>query len=112
MRGTILGAVLLIAAVAMMGCTDSIIPCTTDEDCVIDWSWGDNEAAHHDWDGPSLVCNQGYSPLEMCQEMVSYLDWLPDWLPFLDWIMVPDCDELYGALPEGTGTCESSWGPF
>ena len=57
-----------------------------------------------------MVCNLEVSPLEMCEEMFSYLNWLPDWLPILDWIILPDCTELYGGLPDGTGTCESSWG--
>ena len=113
MKGKILGAVLLIAAAAMMGCTDSIMPCATDDDCTINWGPGDSEAAH-DWEGPNLVCNTDYSPLEMCEDMLSYLDWLPDWIPFMDWIILPDCTELYGEGTEyyGMGTCGSSWGPW
>ena len=113
MRGMLWSSVLLIIAAAMMGCTDSIVPCTEDVDCEWDWGWGGDNAAAHDWQMPSMVCNLEVSPLQKCEEMLSYLpplDWLLDWLPIGDWIVIPDCEELYGELPPGTGTCESSWG--
>jgi hypothetical protein len=110
MRRMLLGTALLLVAAVMMGCTDSIIPCTEDVDCQIDWGWGDSDAAHGGGDF-GMVCNLEVSPLEMCEEMLSYLPPL-DWLPFGDWILLPDCQELFGSLPEGTGTCESSWGWF
>ncbi len=65
-----------------------------------------------DWDGPMMVCNLDVSPLEACEEMMAYMPPL-DWLPFGDWIHPPSCEELYGDLPEGTGSCESSFSlPF
>ena len=107
MRGTLLSAILLIIAVGMMGCID-ITPCTVDEDCAIDYGWGDKDAAR-DWDGPSMVCNLEVSALEACEEMLSYLPPL-DWLPMIgDWITLPDCTELYADVEE-PGSCESSWG--
>ena len=66
--------------------------------------------SHHP--GPpdmEMVCNMGVSPLEKCERLMSYIPPL-DWLPFGDWINLPDCEALYGDLPEDTGTCESSWG--
>lgn len=111
MRGALLSVILMMVAAVMMGCTDSIIPCTSDEDCVIDWGWGQSEAAHGGGDY-GMVCNLEVSPLEECEGMLAYLEWIPDWLPIMDWILLPDCTELFGALPEGTGTCQSSWGWF
>ena len=111
MRGALLSAILLVIAAAMMGCTDSIVPCTENADCEFDWGWGDEGDATHVWEGLSMVCNLEVSPLERCEEMMAYLPPL-DWLPIGDWIMLPDCTELYGGLPEGTGTCESSWSGF
>lgn len=116
MRATLLSAILLLMAAGMMGCTDSIMPCTVetqDVDCAIDYGW-DSKDGGHDWEMPSMVCNPDYSPLEMCEDMLSYLEWIPDWLPILDWIILPDCTELYGPGTEfeGMGTCESSWGWF
>jgi hypothetical protein len=106
MRGTLLSIILMIVAAGMMGCTDSIIPCTDDVDCEMDWGWGgENDAAS--WG--EMTCS-GPHPLEACEDMLSYLDWLPDWLPILDWIVLPDCTELYGGMDPATGTCESSWG--
>lgn len=114
MRGTLLSVGLMLIAAVMMGCTDSIVPCTEDVDCQWDWGWSDGDAAK--WGGDyGMVCNLEVSPLERCEEMMAYLpplDWLGDWLPFGDWFIFPDCAELYGGLPEGTGTCESSWGWF
>jgi hypothetical protein len=108
----LLSTILMITAAVMMGCTDSIIPCTDDVDC--EWDWGyEGESNPHDWGGDyGMVCDLDYSPLQMCEDMLGYLDWIPDWLPILDWIILPDCVELYGGLPEGTGTCQSSWGWF
>ena len=40
MRGTLLSVILMIIGAVMMGCTDNIIPCTEDVDCVMDWGWG------------------------------------------------------------------------
>jgi hypothetical protein len=110
MKGSLLCAAVLLVATMMMGCTDSIIPCTVDEDCAIDWGWYDNGAAHGGGD-IGMVCNLEVSPLERCNEMMAYLPPL-DWFPFGDWIVLPDCEELFGGLPEETGTCESSWGWF
>ena len=114
MRGMLWSAILLIIAAAMMGCTDSIMPCADDAECQLDWGWGGDSQAAWDWQGPSMVCNMEVSPLARCEEMMSYLpplDWLLDWLPIGDWIVIPDCTELYD-LPEydGMGTCESTWG--
>ena len=111
MRGTLLSIILMIIAAVMMGCTDSIVPCTEDVDCQWDWGWGDSDAAS--WGGDyGMVCDLGVSPLERCEEMMAYLEYLPDWLSIVDYIILPDCTELYGGLPEGTGTCGSSWGWF
>jgi hypothetical protein len=101
MRGAFSIAILMIIAAATMGCTDSFIPCTVDEDCTIDWGLSDNDAAHN---GPGMVCNLEVSPFDRCQEMLEYLSWVPDWLP----IPLPDCD----SLPTDPGVCESSWGWF
>ena len=112
MRGTLLSLILLIAAAGMMGCTE-VTPCMTDEDCELDFSWGDRDSDWGGgWDGPMMVCNLGVSPLEACEEMMEYMPPL-DWLPFGDWISPPSCEELYGDLPEDTGSCESSFSlPF
>jgi len=95
MRRTLLSAILMIIAAAMMGCTDFFIPCTEDAECTIDMG------GH----GPSMdmVCNLEVSPQERCNEMFG---WLPpfEWFP----IPLPDCDVL-SAEP---GVCESSWGWF
>lgn len=114
MRGTLLSVILMFVAAVMMGCTDSIVPCTEDVDCEFDWGYADGAADHGGGDY-SMVCNLEVSPLETCEEMMAYLpplDWLGDWIPFGDWILLPDCTELYGGLPAETGTCESSWGWF
>jgi hypothetical protein len=111
MRVALLSVILMIIGAVMVGCTDNIIPCTVDEDCVMDWGWGGGDSDAADWGGDfGMVCNMDVSPLEECQEMLSYLDHIPDWLPILDWIRLPDCVELYGDLPEDTGVCDSSWG--
>ncbi len=112
MRRTLPVVVLMLLATAvMMGCTDSIVPCTTDEDCTMDWGWGDKDAAGHPGPDIEMVCNMDVSPLEKCEKMMSCIPPL-DWLPFGDWINLPDCEALYGDLPEDTGTCESSWGDW
>ncbi len=112
MRRTLLVTLLMMIAAMMMGCTDSIVPCTEDIDCEWDWGWGDSRAAHgdNDWGGYDLTCS-GPHPLDYCLAMLEYLPPL-DWLPFGigDWIKLPDCEALYGELPPETGTCESNWG--
>jgi hypothetical protein len=108
MRGMLLSTMLMIVAAVMMGCTDSIVPCTVDEDCQIDWSWGDDGAATHGGGDIGLVCNLEVSPLEKCEEMVAHLTELIAMLDLGDWITLPDCAELYGGLPDGTGTCDIS----
>ena len=100
MRGAFLTAILMIIAAAMMGCTDSFIPCSSDEECTLDWGMSENDAA---WDGPGMVCNLEVSPQERCNEIFGFLPDL-DWLP----IPLPDCD----SLPAEPGVCESSWGLF
>ena len=114
MRGKLLSVILMFIAAGMMGCTDSIVPCTEDVDC--QWDWGPHDSDAASWDrGFDMVCNLEVSPLQRCEEMMAYLpplDWLGDWIPFGDWLLLPDCAELYGSLPEGTGTCESPWGWF
>jgi hypothetical protein len=109
MRRTLLGVALMIIPAMMMGCMD-VTPCTDNEDCVIDFGWGDDDRdSAHRWEMPSMECNLEVSPLEACEQMMDYLPPL-DWLPFGDWIMIKDCEEVYGDLPEDTGTCETSWG--
>jgi hypothetical protein len=104
----------MIIGAVMMGCTDSIIPCTEDVNCEMDWGWGDGDSDAADFGGLDMVCNMEVSPLEECEHMLSLLDYIPDWLPILDWIRLPDCEVLYGTMGPGmgTGVCESSWGPF
>jgi len=106
MRKTLLSAILLIAAAGMVGCMD-VTPCTVDEDCAMDFGWGDRDSDWGDGGGSFMVCNLDVSPLEACEEMMGFLPPF-DFLPFGDWIQLPDCTELYGDLPEGTGSCESS----
>ena len=115
MRRTLLGIALMIIPAMMMGCMD-VTPCTEDADCVIDFGWGDwgdnDRDSAHDWEMPSMECNLGVSPQEACEEMMDYMPPL-DWLPFGDWITIKDCEEIYGNLPEDTGSCESSFSlPF
>jgi hypothetical protein len=116
MRGTLLSVILMIIAAVMMGCTDSIVPCTEDIDCQWDWGWEGDSDRGADWGGDyGLYCNLEVSPLEECEEIMSYVGWIlewVDWIPIGDWILLPDCTELYGGLPEGTGTCDISWGWF
>ena len=106
MRATLLSIILMIIGAVMMGCTDDIVPCQSDEDCQFDWGYGDVDAADHgDY---SLYCNMEISPLEECQEMAAYLDYLPDWLPIQITI---DCSEFEEMGPEdGWGVCDSDWG--
>jgi hypothetical protein len=112
MKGTLLGIGLMVMAAVMMGCTDSIVPCTEDVDCEWDWGWYDDDAgmSAEGWWDVSLTCT-GPHPQDYCEELLS---WLPplDWLPFglEEWIKLPDCEELYGDLPEDTGTCEVDYG--
>lgn len=106
MRKTLLSAILLMAVGGMVGCMD-VTPCTVDEDCAIDFSWGDRDSEWGDGGGSFMVCNLEVSPLEACEEMMGYMPSF-DFLPFGDWMRMPDCTELYGDLPEGTGSCESS----
>lgn len=111
MRGTLLAVVLMILAAVMMGCTDSIVPCTTDEDCQWDWGWDDEGDRDADWwEGPQATCS-GPHPLDYCNELLSYIPPL-EWLPFGigNWIKLPDCEALYGELPEETKTCDVSYG--
>ena len=113
MRVTLLSVILMIIGAVMMGCTDSIIPCTEDVDCEMDWGLDDGYSDAADWGGDyGMVCNMDVSPLEECQQMLSYLEHIPDWLPILDWINLPDCDVLYADMGPGmgTGVCDSSWG--
>lgn len=113
MRRKLLGVALMIIPAVMMGCMN-VTPCTEDADCVIDYGWGDGDKdSAHGWERPSMECNLDVSPLEACEEMMAYLpplDWLGNWLPFGDWIVIPDCTDLYGDLPEETGSCESFGG--
>ena len=115
MRGMLLSSVLMIIAALMMGCTDSIIPCTDDVDCEMDWGWGDRDAdwggGDWDWGDWGMVCNMDVTPLEKCERLMDFIPPL-DWLPFGDWINIPDCEELFGGLPADTGTCESSMSFF
>jgi len=67
MKKTLLIATVMIFAASMMGCGETIMPCTTDEDCVIDFPFGgDNEAAsRHDWGGEiDMTCNDQVSALD------------------------------------------------
>lgn len=112
MRGMLLSVILMIIGAVMMGCTDSIVPCTVetqDVDCAIDYGWGDSDAA--DWGGDyGLVCDMGTSPLQECEKMMALLDFLPDFLPF---DITIDCDEFSGMDEgDGFGVCSSSdsWG--
>jgi len=117
MRGTLMCVILMVIGALMMGCTDSIIPCTVetqDVDCAFDFGlpWGDSDAAHGggDWGDFGMVCNMEVSPLEECQKMLSFLDFLPDFLPIEITI---SCDEFEGMDEgDGWGVCGSSWSPF
>ena len=93
MRGMLLSAFLLIIAVGMMGCGESIVPCATDEECLID-------VGGH---GPEIpmVCNLEVSPQEKCDEMYGWMDGLPFPIP----LPIPDCD----SMSTTGGVCEVSF---
>jgi hypothetical protein len=99
MKKTLLGVSLMIVAAVMMGCMDSFTPCTTDEECTIDFPFGENSAA---FEGPGMVCNLDLSPQDKCDEMFG---WLVD-LPFPILIPIPDCSEL----SDVPGVCEIDFG--
>jgi|GEM_PF-2887815 len=110
MKRTLLIATVLLFAASMMGCGDMIMPCNTDEDCVLDWDFGwDSQAAS--WDDPiAMTCNTDLTAYEKCSDMIGWLQELMggDWLP------IPDIGELdiCGWLFEGEtaiGTCEIDW---
>ena len=100
MSRTLLGVILMIVAAVVMGCTDSFIPCASDEECTLEFG-GDSGSA--DWEAPGMVCNLDVSPQEKCNDLFGSLPSF-DWLP----IPLPDCD----SLPADGGVCESSWGGF
>ena len=120
MRGTLLGAILMITAATMMGCGDTIMPCTTADDCVLDFDLGwDSQADARDdwgdwgdWGGEIvMVCNTGVTALDKCNELVGWMQGFMD----SDWLPIPDIGELdiCGWMFDGEdapGTCEMEWG--
>ena len=88
MKKTLLGAALLIVAVAMMGCGETLIPCSTDADCTFDpGSWDYDAAWGGGWGYEPMICNEAVSVEDRCNELIEYLPVffpLPDvckWLP-------------------------------
>ena len=110
MRRTLLGAVLMITAATMMGCGDTIMPCTTADDCVLDFDlgWDSQAASWDDWTGDiSMVCNTDVSALEKCNELVGWMQGFmdSDWLPIPDIGEMDICAMMFGN-EEAPGTCE------
>lgn len=114
MRGMFFGAVLMITAATMMGCGDTIMPCNTDADCVLDFDFGwDSQAASwDDWGGDIvMVCNTEVSALVKCNELVGWMQGFMD----SDWLPIPDIGELdiCGWMFDdetAQGTCEMEGG--
>ena len=91
MRAKVLSAILMIVAATMMGCGDTIMPCTTADDCVLDFDFGwDSQAASwDDWE-IVMVCNTEVSALDKCNELVGWMQGFMD----SDWLPIPDIGEL------------------
>jgi hypothetical protein len=116
MKRTLLIATVMIFAASMMGCGETIMPCNTDEDCVIDWDFGwDNQAASgHDWGGDiGMTCNTDVSALEKCNEVMGWLQELMDgdWLPIPDLGELDICGWMFGD-ETAVGTCEITGLPW
>ena len=110
MRVTVLSAILMIVAATMMGCGDTIMPCSTDDDCVLDFDFGwDSQAASwDDWGGDIImVCNEEVSALDKCNQLVAMMQGFmdSDWLPIPDIGELDVCGWMFGD-EEAPGTCE------
>jgi hypothetical protein len=113
MKRTLLMATVFIFAASMMGCGETIMPCTTDDDCVIDWDFGWDSGADS-WGGDiGMVCNTEVSAIEKCNEVMGWLEDLMggDWLPIPDIGELNICGWLFGDVEE-PGTCEITGIPW
>jgi hypothetical protein len=81
MRGPFLMVGLMIIAAMMMGCGETLIPCSTDADCAFDPGGWDLDAAQGPPMYDAMICNEAISVEARCNELTGYL---PDFVPLPD----------------------------
>lgn len=97
MRRRLLTAILMIIAAAMMGCGETLIPCSTDADCAFDpGGWPHDEPSVGPPGYEEMICNEALSVEARCNELIEYV---PGFIPLPDVCKyLPDFGQL--------GTCQ------